>query len=235
MPKTTPRYVNLRSNALVEILGEGSGSFRIATVTDDGYGRRRTVSADSFHDGFLAGDGQPHSSGYVPVNSLPGDHPHAMKTGVDRMELLDNLDRYSNEELARLIHEQQAELEKTKAVIDRAKAIAKGRRKQPGLELHGDVALVFSPNDRFSGTKAAKNLTAVELAKISILKPDPTLARKVFANNPERLALCLDKGDLKLEVREATDGDRLKILAERDAKVVGGSAGEVIESIDFPG
>lgn len=213
MPGT--RYVNVRTNNIVETCNEGPASFTIVTVTDDGYGPRRRVRAASFHEDYLASDGQPHTSGYVPVRSLPGDHPLAMKTEIDRMELLDNLDKLTNAELADLIKEQQRILGEAKVLIDRAKAVAKSRRKEPGLELHGDVVMVYSTNERFDESTAMKNLAKDDLHRICVPKPDATMARAAFRNEPDKLKLCMKSHGLKLEVREATDEDRLKVLADR--------------------
>ncbi|MFE0472495.1 hypothetical protein ACFW2V_12865 [Streptomyces sp. NPDC058947] len=213
MPGT--RYVNVRTNNLIETRNEGDASFTIVTVTGDGYGPPRRVRAASFHENYLASDGQPYTSGYVPVRSLPGDHPHAMKTEIDRMELLDNLDKLSEAELAELIAKHQKILSETKALIERAKAVAKKRRKEPGLELHGGLAMVYSTNDRFDEGMALRNLSTADLHRISVSKPDAATARLIFKNEPEKLKACMKSHGLKLEVREATDEDRLKVLNEK--------------------
>ena len=202
---------------MVEVLNEGSGTLRIATVTDAGYGRRRTAPASSFHDHYLGADGKPHTTGYVPVNALPGSHPYAIKTEVDRMELLERLDGYSNDELAALILEQQKILADAKAVIDKAKDISRSRRKEAGLEVHGSVAVVYSTNDRFDPDLAMRNLEPGDLHRISTMKPDAKLARILFKGEPHKLAACIKKGALKVEVREATAEDHLKLLQERQA------------------
>lgn len=215
MPGT--RYVNVRTNNIVETRNEGPAAFTIVTVTDDGYGPRRRVPSASFHQNYLAENGQPHSSGYVPVRTLPGDHPAAMNTEIDRMEMLERLDAMSTAELSDLIAEQQKVLEEAKTLVERAKAIAKSRRRDPGLELYGDVALVYSSNERFDEKTALKNLTTDDLKRICIPKPDATTARAAFRNEPDKLKLCMKSHGLKLEVRPATDEDRLKVLAEKSA------------------
>jgi hypothetical protein len=227
----TKRYVNVRTNTLVEVFNQGSGILRIATVSADGYGRRRTAPATSFHEHYLAGNGQPHTSGYVPVSTLPGNHPRAMKTEIDRMELLENLDSLSNEELAQVIREHQQTISEAEAVVERAKTIAKGRRREPGLELHGNVAMVFSPNKRFDPKTAARTLAPQTLAKISVLKPDATRAKAILGEESDLYKACLKDNGFKLEVREATDDDRLKALAEQGSTE--GLADEVFE-LDEP-
>lgn len=213
------RYVNMRSNTLVEVFNEGSGTLRIATVTDDGYGHRRTAPAASFHRHYLAGNGQPHTSGYVPVNTLPGDHPRAMKTEIDRMELLDNLDKLSNAELADLIREQQQIAEEAKALVDRAKTVAKSRRTKVGLELHGETTMLFTSGKKFDAKTATRALPAETLQRISVSRPDATLAKKILGEESDLYESCLKDNGFTLTVREATDDDRLKALAERDAQV----------------
>lgn len=217
MPGT--RYVNVRTNNIVEICNEGPASFTIVTVTDDGYGPRRHAPSTSFHQNYLAENGQPHSSGYVPVRTLPGNHPAAMNTEIDRMELLEHLDDLSNAELAALIREQQKVEEEAKALIKRAKAIAKGRRKEVGLELYGDTALVFSSGKKFDAKTAIKVLDRTRLHQISILKPDATLAKKILGDDTEEYKSCLKDHGFTLTVREATDEDRLAALAETPADV----------------
>lgn len=229
------RYVNLRTNALVESFNEGSASFTIATVTDDGYGRRRKVRSAAFHNDYLARDGQPHSSGYVPVNTLPGDHPRAMKTEMSRMELLDHLDKLSNAELAGIIMEHQRAMDEAKTVVERAKAVIKSRNKEPGWEVHGDVTFVLSGSgEAFDGATALRNLSKEDVKKISVLKPDAKKAQTVFKDDPAKLKLCMKGKALTLTVRETTDEDRLKVLNQRDAETAGGD--EVFDDIlsDLP-
>jgi hypothetical protein len=230
VPVPGTRYVNVRTNNVIETRNEGPASFTIVTVTDDGYGPPRRVRAASFHENYLTSDGRPYTSGYIPVRSLPGDHPHAMKTEIDRMEPLDNLDKLSEADLAELIVEHQKILKETKALIDRAKAVAKKRRKEPGLELHGNLAMVYSTNDRFDEGLALRNLSTADLHRISVPKPDAETARLMFKNEPEKLKACMKSHGLKLEVREATDEDRLKMLNEKAPA----SDDEVFELEDMP-
>lgn len=211
MPGT--RYVNPRTKKLVEVLNEGPAEFTIVTVTDDGYGRRRKVSAHSFHDGYLNSEGRPHSTGYVPVNTLPGDHPHAMKTEMTRMEMLEALDGMDSAELSQLIYDQQKVMENAKTLIDRAKVLAKARRTESGVELHGDVAMVFSEDSKFDALTAARVLSKEQLRSISVPKPDATLAKRVLGEHSELYKACKKSNGFKLTVREATDADRLVELA----------------------
>lgn len=210
------RYLNLRSKKTVKILNEGPVNFTIVTVTDDGYGHRRTAPAASFHDSYLA-DGQPRTTGYVPVNQLPGkDRSRATKTKRDRMELIDHLDKMTNAELAKLILDKQRIMEEAKDLVEKAKQVCKGRRREVGIEVHGGITLAFEPQKAFDAARATQNLSAAELHRISILKPDAATARAVFKNDQKRLNLCLvDKG-MKLAVREATEKD-LRTTLEEDA------------------
>lgn len=212
------RYVNVRSNKVVETRNEGPASFTIVTVTDDGYGPRRRVPSASFHKSYLTGNGQPHPAGYVPVRTLPGNHPAAMNTEIDRMELLEHLDDLSNAELADLIREQQRIVEEAKTLVDRAKAVAKKRRKDVGLELHGDTAMVFTSGKKFDAKTASRNLSQDQLLAISVPKPDATRAKRMFGEDSEEYKSCLKDNGFTLTVREATDEDRLKVLSEKSAE-----------------
>jgi hypothetical protein len=221
--------VNVRNKNLVEVLNEGTAIFTIATVTDDGYGRRRQVPAASFHDHYLADDGRKHTSGYVPVGSVPGDHLHAMKTELTRMEMLELIDAMTEAELADLILKQQRVMEEAKAVIDRAKTVSKSRRAEGGLEVHGDVAMIFSPDKKFDPATAARTLTQEQLLSISVPKPDATKAKKVLGEHSELYKACQKDNGLKLTVREATDADRLIVIAMSNP-----SDDESFELTDFP-
>lgn len=212
----TTLYINVRTNTLVQSFNEGVATFTIATVTADGHGRRRKVRSASFHDNYLARDGQPHTSGYVPVNTLPGDHPNAMKTEIDRMELIDNLDKLSVSELADLILEQQRVAKEAADLVDRAKAVAKSRRTGLGTEIHGDVAMVFTSGRKFDARSAARNLTAEQLRSICELKPSAAKARKVLGEDSPEFTKCQVDNGFTLTVRPATDDDRLKAIDTSD-------------------
>lgn len=203
------QYLNVRTNTRVQIIEHGKATCSIATVTEGGLGRSRRVRAAAFHDSYLASDGQPHTSGYVPVASLPGDHPHADRsaTVID----VDNLDELSDDALAQLILEQERIKKDAADLAERAKMVAKARRgTSTGLEIRGDIALVFSPNSKFDAPTARRNLSAEDYKKILMPKPDATLARKLFENEPEKLEACLKNNGLTLTVRRATDEDREK-------------------------
>lgn len=211
MPIT--RYVNLRTDNLIEVFNEGPATFTIATVTDGGYGRRRPVPAASFHKNYLASDGQPHAQGYVPVNALPGDHPRAMKTEMTRMELLNHLDQLSSAELADLVLKQQQAKADAETLIDRAKAVLKSRRSDEGLEMHGNVSAVFTSGKKFNAKLATANLTPEQLQAISVRKPDATLAKDFL--DADTYAKCQADNGFTLTIREATDKDRLAVLASQ--------------------
>ncbi|MCP9209700.1 hypothetical protein [Streptomyces cucumeris] len=228
MPGTL--YVNLRSNSLVETFDEGSASFVIATVTEEGHGRRRRVRAASFHGNYLARDGRPHTSGYVPVNTLPGDHPYAMKTEMGRMEILEHLDDMSNAELARLIFEQERVAAEAKALVDRAKVVAKSRRKEVGIEVHGNVTFAFTAGKKFDAKTAARHLSPQQLLEISVPKPDANQAKKVLGENSELYKKCQKDNGYTLTVRETTDDDRLAVLATSTPRI----SDEEFEIVESP-
>lgn len=210
MPGT--RYVNVRTNNVVEVCQEGPATFTITTVTDDGYGPRRRVPATSFHSHFLADNGEPHSKGYVPVNSLPGDHPHAMKTEVDRMELLELMAGMSDEELAETTLRYQRIMKEAEAIVEQGKKIAKKRRKGQGagLELHGSAAFVFSRNRRFDSKAAISNLPPERFKQVAVTRADSKLAKAVLTE--EEYEKCLADYGYTLTVREATEADRVAAL-----------------------
>jgi hypothetical protein len=207
------QYLNVRTNTRVQIIERGTANCSIATIGDDGLGRSRRVRAAAFHDSYLAHDGQPHTSGYVPVASLPAGHPHADRSAT--MDLHDiDLESLSDDELAAFILEQERIKKEAAEFADRAKAVAKYRRGgNTGLEIRGDIALVFSPNAKFDAPTARRNLSREDYQKILMPKPDATLARKMFENEPEKLEACLKDNGLTLTVRKATDEDREKFAS----------------------
>jgi hypothetical protein len=129
------------------------------------------------------------------------------------MELLDHIDKLTSAELAELILVQQKVLEEAKAVVDRAKTVAKSRRTAEGMELHGDVAMVFTPSKKFDPKTAAGALKPSELASICVPKPDATMAKKVLGEHSPQYQACLKDHGYSLTVREANDSDRLVALA----------------------
>jgi hypothetical protein len=212
-------YLNVRTNTVVAALDRDDRQFSIATVTEDGFGRRRTVRAASFHEDYLASDGQPHTFGYVPLASLPEGHPHAeKKTDRSDMDLIDmdNLDELSDTQLAALILQQEVIKRHATEVAERAKAIAKYRRGDSlGLDIQGDIALVYTSGSKFDAGTAKRNLSAEDFKRILLPKPDATMARKLFENEPEKLDACLKDNGPSLTVRQATDEDRAKFSASR--------------------
>lgn len=212
------RFVNARTNTLVETVNQGDGYVTIVTVRGDGYGRKRRVDADAFHSHYLDSSGRPHRTGYIPVNTLPGDHPHAMNTEVSDMDLIDHLDDLSNDELADLILRQQAIAKDAEALIDKAKAVVKSREKTGGIRVYGDTAVVLTRTEKFDGPTAQKNLSASDYHLICVPKPDAKAARALFANDPEKLKLCLKDAGWTLAVRKATDKDRAEAEAQAAAQ-----------------
>lgn len=207
-------YFNVNTKTVVKLLKKDNREASIATVKDGSpSNRRRSVRASLIHEGYLASDGQPHPYGYVPVTALPEDHPHAVKapktdwSNVD----IDDLDALSDADLADLILEQERIKKNAADLADRAKVIAKGRRGSSlGIDLQGDIALVYTSGAKFDGVLARRHLAAEDYKKILLSKPDATLARKIFENEPEKLEACLKDNGPSLTVRKATDEDREK-------------------------
>lgn len=228
---STTRFLNIRTQNLVEIVGPvntGTGFAVIATVRADGYGPKRRAKASSFYPRYLDRDGNPRTAGYVPVETLPDDHPHAVRTEIDDMDLIDHLDQLGEIELAELILRQQEIAQKAEALIEKAKNVAKSRRRTTGTVIFGDVAMVFAPGGKFNADYARTNLDPEDYRKICLPKPDPKLAKRLFANEPKKLALCQKNHGFTLTVREVTDKDREAVQVQ---EIVNGD----VEVFDYPG
>lgn len=230
--RTGNRYLNVRSNALVDTFNEGHGRITIATVRPDGYGPKRRVKADSFHPHYLDEDNRPHKSGYVPVNTLPGDHPHALTTEASVDDILDHLDELSNEELARFIKEQQDIASRAEEAAKKAKAVAKGREKDGGVKVYGDVTMEYTPNRRFDEATARRNLSPEDFQSICLMKADASLAKAFFKNSPEKLERCKKDNGWTLSVRAATDEDREKAARAKGETPRGDEFGDFGISIE---
>ena len=211
-------YFNMQTKTLVAVLDKGAREAAIATIKGDTLGRRRSVRASLFHTEYLASDGQPHGHGYVPVTVLPEGHPHAVtaaKTNWSSMNI-DDLDALSDAELADLILEQERIKKEAADLAEQAKIIAKGRRGGDlGLDIQGDIALVFTSGEKFDAKLAVRALSGDDLKKILLPKPDATLARKIFENEPDKLAACMKDNGPTLTVRKATDDDLAKYAASQ--------------------
>lgn len=211
-------YYNVRTKKIVAVLDKNEREARVATVSGNTVGRSRTVRASLFHTDYLASDGQPQDNGYVPVTALPEDHPHAVKAPKKDWSTmdLDDIDKLDDAELAEFILEQERIKKEAADFADRAKVIAKARRGgNLGLDLQGDIAMVFTSGEKFDGKLAARNLTPVDYQRILLPKPDATMARKIFEHEPEKLAACMKDNGPTLTVRKATDEDRAKYVASR--------------------
>lgn len=211
-------YFNMQTRTLVAVLDKDTREAAIATIKGDSLGRRRIVRASLFHTDYLASDGQPHGTGYVPVTALPENHPHAVKApNTDWSSMnIDDLDALSDAELADVILEQERIKKNAADLAEQAKVIAKGRRGgNLGLDIQGDIALVFTSGEKFDAKLAARALTPVDFQKILLPKPDATLARKIFENEPAKLAACMKDNGPSLTVRKATDDDLAKYAASQ--------------------
>lgn len=209
----TTLYLNLRTNTIVTVLDRDERKASIATVTDEGTGRSRSVRAAAFHEKYLASDGQPYTSGYVPLTALPGDHPHAAKAAKTDWSTMhpDDIDNLNDAELAAFILEQERIKKDAADLADRAKMVAKRRRgNNLGLVLQGDIALVYTSGTKFDAPTARRNLAPEDYARILLPKPDATMARKLFEHEPDKLNACLKDNGPTLTVRKANDEDRAK-------------------------
>lgn len=209
------RFLNVRTNKLIDIIQEGPAYVTVRTVSGSEYGPKRRVAAASLHSHYFTEDGEPHRTGYVPVNTLPGDHPYAIYEEKDEMkikdiDMIDRLHELDPHELAALVLRQQKAAAEAKELIERAKEIAKSRRTEEGIEIHDGIAMVFTPYRKFDGPTAKRNLKPADFKKILMEKPDATLARKLFENEPDKLEKCLKDYGFSLTVREASDEDYKK-------------------------
>lgn len=208
-------YRNVRSGSVTKILGQDGDRTRIVTISEGGAtGRTRTVPTSSIHQDVLDPQGRKHAHGYVPLNASPAQQAPTTTPDRSDMDLMDNLDALNDAELAELINKHERIKRESADIADRAKAVAKSRRgNNPGLVIHGDLALIYTPGSKFDAGTARKNLNPVDFQRILLPKPDATLARKIFENEPEKLAACLKDNGPSLTVREATDEDRAKVAA----------------------
>lgn len=212
-------YFNVNTKNLVTVISKDDREASIATVKDGiPSRRRRSVRASLVHEGYLASDGQPHAYGYVPVTALPEDHPHAVKAQkTDWSNVnIDDLDMLSDAELAELILAQERIKKDAAELAEQAKTIAKSRRGGTlGLDIQDGIALVYTSGAKFDATLARRGLSAEDYKKILLLKPDATLARKMFENEPKKLAVCLKDNGPSLTVRKATEEDEAKFAESR--------------------
>lgn len=222
-------FVNIRSGNLIQVIDDGGAVVTISTVIDGELGRKRRITSDAFHDNYFGPDGQPHKTGYAPVNTLPGDHPHAMKTEIDDMDMADHFDKMTDEELAEVIDRQQALKDQATFLVDKAKAVIKSRAVESGTRVFGDNAVILSSARKFDAATARKNLAPADFQRILLPKPDATLAARVFENEPEKLTLCQKDNGWTLTVRKASDKDRDNAaVTEMVARSLG-------EEFDLPG
>lgn len=159
-------FVNVRSGNLVQVVNDGGAVVTISTVQEDGLGRKRRISSDAFHDNYFGPGGEPRKTGYAPVNTLPGDHPHAMKTEIDDMDMADHFDSMTDEELAEVIERQQQAKERAVYLVDKAKAVIKSRAVESGTRVYGDNAVILSSARKFDAATARKNLTQIGRAHV---------------------------------------------------------------------
>lgn len=216
-----PVFYNVRTKTLVAVLDKDAREVAIATVNGDSLGRRRSVRASLFHSEYLASDGQPHGHGYVPVDVLPEGHPHAVKaTKTDWSSMnIDDLDALDDAELADLILEQEKIKKEAAELADRAKTVAKSRRGNSlGLDIKGDIALVYTSGSKFDAGYARRGLSPEDYQKILLPKPDATLARRIFENEPEKLEACLKDNGPTLTVRKATEDDLAKFAESQPSE-----------------
>jgi hypothetical protein len=204
-------YRNVRSGLVTKILSQTGDRTLIATVKDGETSRTRTVPTSSIHQSTLNAEGEFHTFGYVPLDASTAQQTTTPSPDRSDMDLMDNLDALSDAELAALINKHERIKRESADIADRAKAVAKSRRgNNLGIDIQGDLALIYTSGSKFDAPTARRNLSSDDFKKILLAKPDATLARKLFENEPEKLAACLKDNGPSLTVREATDEDRAR-------------------------
>lgn len=209
-------YLNVRTKTVVAVLDQDTEKATVATFVNNSVsGKARSVPLSSMHKSTLRSNGQPYTSGYVPVvqaiSVADSPTPRSAMHSID----IDSLDGLSDEELTALAAEQAKVKSKAEAIVEKAKTILKSRR-APGttLVVQGRYALVYKSGEKFDAKTALRNLSKEDYVRILRPKPDATHARKVFEKEPDKLALCLKDDGPSLTIREATEDDYAKVIAD---------------------
>lgn len=207
-------YRNVRSGAIVKVLKHDAKSASIATLKDGVIGRSRTVQVGLIHPDTLDSANCPHTSGYVPLvtaESQPVADTGSTSTSWSDMDLMDNLEALSLDELTELAAKHEKIKKEAADIVEKVKNEIKARR-DPGftIMLQGAYALEFKPGEKFDAKAALRNLEPADFARILLPKPDATQARRVFEFEPEKLSACMVDPGPSLTIREATAKDRVK-------------------------
>jgi hypothetical protein len=97
----------------------------------------------------------------------------------------------TDDQLARHAHHLHTHHAAVARLLEKAKEELGHRSKRPGTRVVGDVSVVLSRPNRFSGQLAEKVLNKTQLRRISVVKPDATLAKEVFGeDSPLYKSLC---------------------------------------------
>ena len=219
------RYINMKTGVTVQVLAVEDGTAKVATVTaTNRLINRRTMKVSSLRDDARTPRGALRRTGYIAVHALPEDHPlapdfDAMPDPVVEPAPVDlfaapDVESMDEDELgdySQGLHAQAALIE---ARLKVAKAELKRRNPEAKPYVFGRAYVGISSNVRFDAKLAKARLTDKEYTAICTPKPDSTLAKAILSE--KRYAqICTDHGN-KVEIRTATDEDRIKLSAKAD-------------------
>ena len=219
------RFINVKTGVTIQVLGLDEETVKVATVTVTGrLINRRSLKIASLRTDARTARGTLRTSGYVAVDALPESHPLApdldtMPQPVAQPEPIDlltkvDLEAMDDDELSEYGRGLRAEAALVEKKLNDVKAELKRRKPEPRPYIFGNAYVGITTNIRFDPKLARARLTDKEYTAICTLKPDAELARNVLSE--KRYAeVCKNHGN-KVEIRTATDEDRLK-LAEQEA------------------
>lgn len=212
------RFINVKTGVVIEVTSLDGTDAQVATVLATGATvKPRTLKVSSLHGESTTARGTERASGYVALHALPAGHPfapapQAAEKTRDSFRAPD-FSVMSDEEVSDYANARKAERDLAEDLHDKAKKELKNRNPEARPYIFGNVYVGISTNHRFDPALAKQMLTSAEYAAILKPKPDATLAKEVLGE-ARYSQICKDHGN-KVEVRFATDKDRMK-LAETE-------------------
>lgn len=215
---TQNRYIHTRTGEVVEVTSTDGDLSKVVTVTATGARiNARTLKATSLKAQPKNKRGTEWKSAYVALAALREGHPLAPADETPKQADVDtrtpDFKRMTDEELSAYGNAKRAEKMLAEFYMDEAKKELKLRYRDSGAYLNGNVYLEVSTNRRFDANLAKSVLTSQEYTAILRPKPDANLAKEVLTEDRYAL-ICKDHGN-KMEIRTATDEDRLR-MRERE-------------------
>lgn len=231
---TQTRYIHLTTGEVIETRTEAENG-QVTVVTIAATGRHinlRTIRSNALKATYLNRRGTPYQRGYVPLASLPFDHPFTapdLPIAAEPRPVLEtpDLEELSDEALSAFAFARKAERDLADSLLEEAKNVIKSRTQDAGTRIFGDVAVVTTTNQRFNADLAKKLLDEVTYRSICVPKPDAAQAKRVLGES-RYMQVCKDHG-FKLEVRGVTDADHEALAAAQDAE----HARHALEMVDL--